>query len=505
MAAAPTQHRIACVDVPALPLQLVLRAHPDWRDDPVVLVEDDRPQAKILWTNRAARTAGILRGQRCQEAKALAARLHAAVLPDTELERAGTELLRLLLGYSPSVEPARAEPGLFFVDAGGLFELFSGLEAWAHALHGALTQRGFVAAVIVGFARFPAFAIARTRTGWLLTQSPEHEQRLAAKAPITALGISPKLAAALGDLGIRTLGDFLRLPSGQLGRRFGNEAQELLRRATAGSAPVAPVLPADPVRFAHDYELACADLERLLATLHDGLLHALPALAARGEALAALCVVLQLEHAPARHERLATAAPTLDPDQVLELVRLRLARHALAGPVERFAAELEGVAVERRQLELLAVAPRRDLAAGARALARLKAAFGDAAVTRARLIAAHLPEHGFAWEPVAALRLPATGPTGAGARAPAAAAPPLVRTFAPLPEPLGTVPVHEPEAWLGDYGAVQRAHGPFRQSHGWWHERVERDYFFVETDRGAILWVFHDRRTRRWYLHGRVD
>jgi hypothetical protein len=80
-----------------------------------------------------------------------------------------------------------------------------------------------------------------------------------------------------------------------------------------------------------------------------------------------------------------------------------------------------------------------------------------------------------------------------------------VRTFACVPEPLGTVPAHEPEAWLGGYGAVQRAHGPFRTSHGWWRERIERDYFFLETDRQALLWVFHDKQTRRWYLHGRVD
>src|SRR6185503_11485222 len=46
--------RIACVDVPALPLQLVLREHPAWRDDPVVVVVDDRPQSRTLWLNLAA-------------------------------------------------------------------------------------------------------------------------------------------------------------------------------------------------------------------------------------------------------------------------------------------------------------------------------------------------------------------------------------------------------------------------------------------------------------------
>jgi len=51
--------RVACVDVPALALQLVLRAHPEWAQDPVVIVTDDRPRAPIVWANRAARAVGI--------------------------------------------------------------------------------------------------------------------------------------------------------------------------------------------------------------------------------------------------------------------------------------------------------------------------------------------------------------------------------------------------------------------------------------------------------------
>ncbi|HEX5052630.1 MAG TPA: DNA polymerase Y family protein [Planctomycetota bacterium] len=493
--------RVACVDVPALPLQLVLRAHPDWQNDPVVLVEDDRPQARIVWANRHARAARIVRGQRCQDAEALASRLHTAVVPAADLDRASTELLRLLLDYSPVVEPVRTEPGLFFVDANGLHELFSGLEAWAHALHGALGRRGFTAAVVVGFVRFATFAIARSRPGWRLLGSPDEEQELAAKAPFALLDGSPKLREQMQALGIRTLGDFLRLPAGELGRRFGKEAKELLLRATAGSPPLTPARLCEPLRFRHDFDIADADLERFLAVLSDGLHDAVPKLMERGEAIAALCVTLQLERAPVRHERLATAAPTLDLAQILELVRLRFAKEQLAGPIEHLAVEIDSVTVPRQQLALLTVR-RRDLAAGARALARLEAALGDAAVTRARLVPSHLPEHSFVWEPTGTLAAPraatATDRT-------AATTLPLVRTFVRTPEPLGTMPAHEPEAWLGDYGAVQRAHGPFRTSNGWWRQRTERDYFFLETDRGAILWVFHDRGSRRWYLHGRVD
>jgi protein ImuB len=490
--------RVACVDVPALPLQLVLRSHPEWRDEPVVVVEDDRPQARVLWANRLARAAQIRRGQRCQEAEALTPRLHAAVVAPELLAQANEELLRIVFGFSPTVEPVAGQPGAFAVDANGLHELFTGLEAWARALHDALAARGFVAGVVVGFARFPCAALARVRTGWSVTASPAQEQELAGAVPFGAFDAPPRLREQMAALGVRTLGEFLALPAAGLGRRFGKEAQALRARAAAAWTPIVPVIPVEPVGFALDFEHATDDRERLLAALADALQPAFARVAARREAVTALRLDLVLEHAPRRCERLATAAPTLDHAQVLELVRLRLAAEQLAGPVERCVVELVGVVVALRQPDLLAAVRRRDLAAGDRALARLAASFGEQAVARARLVAEHLPERSFVWEPMRTLRAPRPAAATAEPR-------PLVRRWLAVPAPLGSLPVHEPEAWLGEFGAVRRAHGPFRVDHGWWRERVERDYFFLETDRGAILWVFHDRRARRWFLQGRVD
>ena len=62
------------------------------------------------------------------------------------------------------------------------------------------------------------------------------------------------------------------------------------------------------------------------------------------------------------------------------------------------------------------------------------------------------------------------------------------------------------EGWSIDpYGCVTALHGPFRVSGGWWVRTVERDYYYAETQRGEILWVFYDRPRRRWFIHGEVD
>jgi protein ImuB len=45
--------------------------------------------------------------------------------------------------------------------------------------------------------------------------------------------------------------------------------------------------------------------------------------------------------------------------------------------------------------------------------------------------------------------------------------------------------------------------GPERIAAGWWDGRdAERAYFEVETEEGARLWLFLDRREDAWYQHG---
>ena len=66
----------------------------------------------------------------------------------------------------------------------------------------------------------------------------------------------------------------------------------------------------------------------------------------------------------------------------------------------------------------------------------------------------------------------------------------------------------EPDGWLlrgHEGGAVVRLAGPWAVAGGWWVREVERDYYYAETDRGDLMWVFYDRRRRRWFAHGEVS
>jgi hypothetical protein len=115
-----------------------------------------------------------------------------------------------------------------------------------------------------------------------------------------------------------------------------------------------------------------------------------------------------------------------------------------------------------------------------------------------------LPEAGFCFESVREVRLPKTeagSPSLTNDRMS-----PLVRRLY-KPRALPALPSHEPERWLGSYGAVTAMYGPHRLAGGWWSPRGarERDYYFVETQQGQLLWLFYDRSQRRWFLQGIVD
>src|SRR5688572_14863428 len=123
--------RIACVDVPELPLQLLLRSQTTWHEHPVVVVRDDRPAGIVLWANTHARALRVLPGMTFASARNLASGLRAAVVSPSDIEETVVELHGVLCTLSPRVEPTCHEPGVFWLDPNGMVPLYGSLEQWA--------------------------------------------------------------------------------------------------------------------------------------------------------------------------------------------------------------------------------------------------------------------------------------------------------------------------------------------------------------------------------------
>jgi protein ImuB len=487
--------RVACVDVPAFPLQLLRRAHPHWsRGAPIAVVEEDHPQARILWIDGAAAREGVRIGMRYNVALTLSRGLRAAPIPEPMLRGAREEIFSALHDLTPKVEPDRDKPGVFWLDPSGLGSLFGPLERWAEDVYAAVHRGlGLACAVIVGFARFPSWAVARTKRGPFVLESHEEEAQLAGRAPLALLEIEPELRDALAALGITTLEGFLALPRGEVGVRFGPDARTLHALfADAMRPPMQALEEPEPLFVEAELETPDDDLGRLLFCIK-GALHALTAeLSRRALALSALTIRLEIERIkePAI-ERIEPARATRDALALLELVRLRLSAASLRGRVERIVLEAEPSRQDGAQLSLFA-GRRTDPDAAARGIARLRASFGDDAVTRAVLRDAWLPEASFVWEPVSSIDPPRSPPQAQDGV--------LVRRLLAPPEPLAQGGDGRPRT----HPPITQMSGPYRLQGGFWDHEHARDYFYAEREDGALLWVFRDRKIDAWFLHGLV-
>lgn len=629
MLAGSAPPRLACVRLPALPLQIAAQrpsgapssspspasspssAAPPPRAAPRATVDRPGPQAILVHIDDAARRAGARPGMRAASALGLCPDLQIVHVDDDALAAAQARLLALLERFTPRVEASADDPGAFWLDPAGMSRLFGAPSEWAAAILHALELDGWRARVVVGFRRFLVHALARalppaalapapsalpasptrprdreasppesdpappiagyrpdpaaltrgaalahqvvapapadarppsaaagdaTRSACdsrppsaaatagdarppaalLVLDDPVDEARLADAVPLAALDLPAARLADLAVLEVRSLGDLLRLPPAELRRRFGREVADLHARAAGLEwAPLRPRAHREPCAAAVAIDPPDDDQGRLLFALKGALAPLLDRLAAAGEAARALDLTLHLDHAAPAALRVEPAAPTLDLLALLDLVRLRLATLALAAPVAEISILVDGTRPEGQQEGLLDARPRRDPRAAAAALARLRAAYGDDAVTRPRLRSAHLPEASFTWEAIVDAPPPRpAAPAAASAANQSSATPPLCRRLLARPRPLDPegvdpdAPVTPPSLRGAEdlaEGPIRRLDGPHRVSGGWWARAVERDYYYAETAGGALLWIFLDRPRRRWFLHGVVD
>ncbi len=472
-------------------------------------------RALVLWVNEKARRLGVLPGLRYAAAFSLASTLRAGEVALAESQQAIAELTHGLMRFTPEVEPSLQEPGVFWLSGAGLQRLYASPQKWGYAVHGDLRARGFTVNLAVGFTRFGTYAVAKAKTGVTFFYDPAEERSAAREVPLSRLNIEPAFRDMLFKLGIKTVGGLLTLPPGGLRERFGKEAHRLYRMAAGDLwTPLAPQTPEEPARQKYLLDDPEEDSTRLLFLIKQLLHPLLATLAQRHQALLALELALLIHHGPWLRESLRPATPTLDAAQILDLVRLRLESLQLPAGVGEIELSAEACAATREQLRLFTEQPARDLDAANRALARLRAEFGEEAVVYARLTDGHLPEARFTWEPLTRIQLPQNvlndlnGAQRLNSLNPSASKV-LIRRIHAKPLRLAGGPYHSHEdGWLilgPKHGTIDKLTGPYVFSGGWWNREIQREYYFAETRHGDLLWLYYDRVRRRWFWQGAVE
>lgn len=496
---------MACVDLPAFDLQLLYLRHPAWKKKklPVAVVTEDKPNGVVLTVNEPAYDKRVLPGMRVAAALGLAADLRVDAVASAEIERGIDDVILALRGFSPHVEPYRGERGVFWLDGSGLERLFKTPSRWAKEIRRSMGKLGYDAQVVVGFARFPTYVIVKGAAREQVVVGSVDEQRaLVRKVPLDRLDLDAALRDDLSRLGVVDVGGFLRLPVAALSERFGPQAAQLWRLA-AGEVwdPLQP----DPERPTFEQRVIFdhpeSDSIRLLFLIKRALSPLLLRLAERGLAVSTLFVDFLLDRRDDRHrlDSFRPAEATLDPKTLLGLVHLRLDASPPSAGVIEMTVSVEESTAPCEQLQLFAEKPRRDLRAANEAFARIRAEFGDDCIVRPVLGDGHMPEATFRWEPCDRAIMPA--PT-------AVQTPSLVRRLhaRPLQLPPQNRQMRD-DGWLLrglDHGPVVKIIGPHVVSGGWWYKAVHREYHFAETKSGELLWVYYDRRRRRWFLHGQL-
>jgi protein ImuB len=191
------------------------------------------------------------------------------------------------------------------------------------------------------------------------------------------------------------------------------------------------------------------------------------------------------------------ASVTGDLKRLTDVCTQKLSRLELAAPIlslEILSGRLEPLSADSLDVfACLGGADGRDTAP--QLVERLRARLGEQAVYGICPVPEHRPEA--AWQRVHALPH-APRP---GRRAPRNA------DVQEMPRPVWLL--NEP-ARLQD-SDVERLHrspsvlgeGPERIESGWWDGKdVARDYYVVRQAGGARLWIFQERRSKCWYVHG---
>ncbi len=502
--------RIACIHLPLFPLAARLRSEPELVREAVVVTEGNGNAARVVAGTRLAREAGVKPGHTLPQARALCPKL-VARSRDEECERAAQEaLLEVAEAFSPRVEDARE--GVAYVDIEGLerhFKSSSPELELGRSLVAAADKAGLPVRVGIASSKLAARVAAGLPDSPVIVPDGE-EAAFLAPLPLARLAPEVEIASTLEQWGVRSIGDFARLPKERVASRLGRTGREL--HATARGMDSRPLIPRElPPVFQEgmNLEWPLVSLEPFLFVGRAALERLCERLESAGLACQRLGLELRLEPDGHQTRAIDMPAPTRDVKTLLIVMKLNLEETPPGAPVAGFTFLAWPDRPREAQLSLYgpaALSPDKL----ATTLARLFALLGPDRVGSPRPVDGHRPERFSLVEytpppPPEVRREPRAG---RGLLAVRVLRPPLgleVISQDQQPVEVRTLVQDESEKRPRIEGRVKVASGPWGLEEGWWTEEpTGRDYWDVELT-GGIYRIYRDRATGEWFADGIYD
>ena len=488
------QRRTLAILLPRLPVERLRRPG-------LVAVWAQHGSRRVLVSvSAAAEAAGLEEGQALADAQAI---LPGVVLvpEDPAGDAAALERLALwALRFTPLVGGVGGD--VLLLDISGVGHLFGGEAALREEVLGRLTRMGLSAVGAVAGAAGTALALVRA--GWEGSLPSGREESVVPSLSLAALNLEPKVVSALQGLGLRSVGSVAAQPRPALVRRFGPALARALDEALGRAArPITPIRPPPEMAVARNFADPVVTREGIEAALDDLLDALCRALREAGRGARRMLLRAHRVDGDVQEVAIGTGLATRDPKHLARLFHGKLERLAPECGFERIALEASRTDSLTGLQQGLGTAGRVERQAElAELLDRLSQRLP---VWRLEPRASHWPERAMVranpFEPV-------TVPEGWAPR------PRPVRLLRrpPVIQVLAEVPDGPPfrlrlgRAWH----RVLRAEGPERIEPEWWRDRPDRlprDYYRVELESGARLWVCRAGPMgpeARWVLHGHL-
>jgi protein ImuB len=310
-----------------------------------------------------------------------------------------------------------------------------------------------------------------------------------AKVPIACTAWDDERLQTLRAMGVTRLGELMRLPRAGLARRLSpSMVRDLDVALGRQAAPRRAFVRRERFKERCDFETEIEHVAYLEKALEPLIERCARFLRRRQAGIQALQLKLKHREGPATRVQIGLASITSERRRLMDVLSQKLARLTLKAPVrsmELISGALRGLSAS--SLDIfggLKGAGSRDSAP--QLVERLRARLGEEAVYGVCLIPEHRPEA--AWRRVQELSLIA------GAKIATANEADTVDQKLPRPVWLLSEPVPLPKPEI--------QYGPERIETGWWDGKgVARDYY-IAHHQGSRLWVFQERHSKLWYVHG---
>lgn len=476
----------AALWLPKFRLQAALR----WRDwqGPVALVDGKAAKGILDAVNDEAAAFAVSPG--ITPAQALARCSELKIVPRSTAQESACQMVlcEIAMEFSPRIEST--DEGLCTLDLSGAPKG----ACWQRLAEQIVTrcaEDGFNARV--GIAPHPDYA-------WLAAAQANpvnvvyNGAPFCAALPLDALGPSARFREIIAEWGIRTVGEFLKLPAEAVVERLGAEAAELRLRASGRRKRVLKLM-RQPERYAEafDFDYAIETTEPLMFLLRRFVDSLSARLQSSHRVAKSLRLTLPMEAAPDYIRSFSIPSPTSDAEVWFRVLSTHLESLTLETQPVGVRLEIEPQDPAGRQLNLFESALRDPNKFG-ETLAQLKALVGENCIGIPQPADSHRPGAFVMQEFEEASGEPQLSRIRGIPLHRNRPAPPIaVKTMDGCP------------AWIEALGPVAATAGPFTQSGEWWENSAWKiEEWDVELTAGDCLRIAR-RPGEGWTLEGAYE